>query len=345
MIGGMDIRTRRQRGCFLFIAAAALATGSGRLQAQVFDDFADLNDTANPAWTHLSGYVNSTGQTWDASTGLYRMTAVNNGVSGLGFVGSYAGPTFSNVNVSAEVVSFSGSPSGAVFGAAVRLNGLNGIGQLTGYAFAYEPFASGGTGEAVLYRFNPGVTIVDLGSQQVTLDPNKDYKFVLDIQGTQLHGQVFEIGGGMVAEKFATDAAYASGFSGFIAYSQNPLPPVDVTWDNFRAQEPELPPAILGDFDGDFDIDVADYLNLSTHLLTNVTALTIQQAYLLGDFTGDLRINGDDFVRFRTAYDEANGVGAFVAMVNALPEPSTGVLAGVACAMLIWRRRPVDRTG
>ena len=102
---------------------------------------------------------------------------------------------------------------------------------------------------------------------------------------------------------------------------------------------------LLGDFDGDSDIDIVDYLQLSTNLFTNVTALTTQQSYVLGDFTGDLRINGDDFVRFRTAYDEANGVGAFVAMVNALPEPSTGLLAGVACAMLIWRRRPLDRTG
>ena len=98
-------------------------------------------------------------------------------------------------------------------------------------------------GEVVLYRIN-GASLVDLGAQQVTLDPNKDYRFVLDIQGTQLHGQVFEIGGGMVAERFATDATHASGFSGLFAYSQNPLPPVDVTWDNFSSQVPE-PSTIL----------------------------------------------------------------------------------------------------
>jgi hypothetical protein len=131
------------------------------------------------------------------------------------------------------VTRFTGPPAGAVFGVAARLNGLNGVGQLNGYAYAYEPFAAGGTGEMVLYRINPGVSITDIGSQQVTLDPNKDYKFVLDIQGSNLHGRVFEIGGGMVAERFAVDATYASGYSGLIAYSQNPVPPVDVTWDNF----------------------------------------------------------------------------------------------------------------
>ena len=224
--------------------AVAVIGGASRLNAQVFDDFSDLNDTANPAWTHLSGYVGSTGQAWNASSGQYRMTAPNNGASGLGFIGSHAGPSMTNTHVEADLVSFIGPPAGGVIGVAARLSGANGVGALSGYAYAYEPFAAGGTGEMVLYRINPGVSITDIGSQQITLDPNKDYRFVLDISGTQLHGQVYEIGGGLVAEKTATDALYASGFAGLIAYSQNPVPPVDVTWDNFRSQVPE-PAAIV----------------------------------------------------------------------------------------------------
>ncbi len=96
----------------------------------------------------------------------------------------------------------------------------------------------------MLYRIN-GASLVDLGAQQVTLDTNKDYRFRLSVQGTQLHGQLFEIGGGMVAERFATDATHASGFSGLFAYSQTPLPPVDVTWDNFSAQVPEPATCLL----------------------------------------------------------------------------------------------------
>jgi hypothetical protein len=87
----------------------------------------------------------------------------------------------------------------------------------------------------VLYRINAGVSVTDIGSQQVTLDPAKDYRIVLDIVGSDLHGQVFEIGGGMVAERRATDTMYESGFSGLFAYSQNPIPPTDVTWDNFSS--------------------------------------------------------------------------------------------------------------
>lgn len=229
---------------FTWIVAAVVGVLPVANAAAVIDDFSDLNDTVNPTWTHLDGYAASTGQVWDASTGQYRFTAPNNGTVALGFIGSYVGPVMSNVTVSADVTSFVGPPAGAVFGVGARLNGLNGVGQLTGYAYAYEPFAAGGAGEVVLYRINPGLSITDIGSQQVTLDPRKDYTFVLDIQGSNLHGQVFEIGGGMVAQGFAVDATYASGYSGLAAYSQDPVPPVDVTWDNFMSI-PEPPTCLL----------------------------------------------------------------------------------------------------
>lgn len=227
------------------VAAFLLAAGPNTANA-VFDDFSDMNDTANPNWTHLDGLVASTGQTWDASTGQYRMTAQNNGFSNLGFVGSYTGPSFTDVQVAADIVSFLDDPQaqGAPFGIGARLDGNNAFNSLKGYAYAYEPHAAGGAGEVVLYRIN-GASLVDLGAQQVTLDPNKDYRFVLNVTGSQLHGQVFEIGGGMVAERFATDATHASGFSGLFAYSQNPIPPVDVTWDNFSAQVPEPATCLL----------------------------------------------------------------------------------------------------
>ena len=216
--------------------AALLVSRHPHARGQVSDNFSDLNDTANPAWTHLNGLVASTGQTWDASTGQYRMTAQNNGFSNLGFVGSYVGQSFADVTVSADIVSFIDDPTaqGAPFGVAARLDGNNAFTALTGDGYAYEPHAAAGLGEVVLYRIN-GASLVDLGAQQVTLDPTRDYRFVLEVQGAQLHGQVSEIGGGMVAERFATDSTYASGFPGLFAYSQNPLPPVDVTWDNFSA--------------------------------------------------------------------------------------------------------------
>jgi hypothetical protein len=239
--------------------AVLVLSGAATSYAQVMDDFSDLNDTVNPTWTHLSGYVASSGQAWDASTGQYRMTAPNNGASNFGFVGSHAGPVISDVTVKSDIVSFvdlgvppTGPIEGGVFGVAARLNGNNAIAGLTGYAYLYEPFANGGLGEMTMARIGPGVAVTDLGNpggvegvdwiRKVTLDPNKDYRFTLRANGTTLEGEVREVGGPVVAFQTNSDAAYASGFSGYVAYSQGPntgnprgIPPTDVTWDNFMS--------------------------------------------------------------------------------------------------------------
>jgi hypothetical protein len=100
---------------------------------------------------------------------------------------------------------------------------------------------------------------------------------------------------------------------------------------------PCVPPP--GDFDGDCDIDMTDYLTLTANLLTDVSVLTTAQSYLLGDMTLNRQIDGLDFVAFREAFDEFNGVGAFSAMVAEIPEPSAAALAILTFpAVLLWRR-------
>jgi hypothetical protein len=244
--------------CFLkslFFTLAALALlGTPNARAAVLDDFSDLNDTANPAWTHLSGLVASTGQTWDASTGQYRFTAPNNGFSNLGFVGSYVPQSFSDVLVKADIVSFVDGPNqGGPFAVAARLDGNNAFNSLKGYAYAYEPHADGGNGEFAIYRI-VGASLADLSPigvenvdwiRKVTLDTSKDYTMSLSIQGTLLRGEIREVGGPLVAFQEASDATYASGFSGLFGFSQNPLPTTDLTWDNFSSHVPEPATVLL----------------------------------------------------------------------------------------------------
>lgn len=302
--------SRRLIYCFS-LSVAMLAAIANEASAQVFDDFSDLNDTANPAWTHLDGLVLSDGQTWDASTGRYQLRGPTNGYTlglngDLGFVGSYVNSSFTDVKVSADFVE---PATASAFGITARIDGNNTFNELRGYGYMYEPFAAGGLGEIVLFKMT-GLQLTDLGSQQVTLDfANKDYNFSLEIIGNQLHGKVLEIGGGIVAEKTATDtiAPYTSGHSGLFAYTGSArYPYVEFTADNFRSEVPSN--AIPGDFNGD--------------TLVNGDDLAIWKAAYgqtdFGDANSDDVTDGQDFLIWQRAFTVA-APGAVT--TAAIPEP------------------------
>jgi hypothetical protein len=97
---------------------------------------------------------------------------------------------------------------------------------------------------------------------------------------------------------------------------------------------------IFGDFDDDGDVDATDYLTLVANLHTDVSSLTPAQSYPLGDMTRDLQLNGHDFLSFVKAYDDANGVAAFAAMLAAIPEPGS---FGLACVCAAWAAAPCRR--
>src|SRR4051812_5486821 len=59
------------------LAALALIIPRCANAVVISDNFSDGNDTANPTWTHMDGTINSTGRTWDASTGQYFMHSNN----------------------------------------------------------------------------------------------------------------------------------------------------------------------------------------------------------------------------------------------------------------------------
>jgi hypothetical protein len=282
------------------MAAALVVTAMGLLLSGVnsasavviTDDFTDMNDTANPTWTHLDGAVQSTGQMWDASSGQYHLTAPSNGTApgleGFGFVGSYVGTPFRDVRVTVDIVDFPNvGELGSNFAIMARNNGNNDPllqdfeNTFHAYGYEYQPGEAesnppGESGEMVLtLGWAGGVT--DIGSQKVRLDNGKDYRFVLEVIGTTLHGQVFNLtdGGILVGERFRDLAAepvfvnhdnnsttppiqhvpYTEGYSGMYAYGYVILSDANVTFDNFRTET-----LVAGDYNGNGVTDAADYV-------------------------------------------------------------------------------------
>jgi hypothetical protein len=101
----------------------------------------------------------------------------------------------------------------------------------------------------------------------------------------------------------------------------------------------ELPLAGMSadlDFDGQADID--DWLTFITNAYTDISLLSDRDAFQLGDLDLDGDNDFDDFRYFKSAYDLANGAGAFASM-GQVPEPQTLLLAGLFTVVLGPRRR------
>lgn len=301
------------------VATIGLVTG-GPVSVQavvVSDNFSDMNDTANPTWIHLDKAVNSTGQTWDASTGRYRLHAPSNAVvptapqlDGYGFVGSYVEPSFTDVRVTVDVVDFPNVGFfGSWFAVGARMNGNNdppipGVGLgFKGYAYQYESTADGGNGEMVLnILFGDGLK--DIGSQKVTLDNTKDYRVMLEVIGDVLHGQVWELDAngaivGVVAEDFRN-----------VALDAEPVGNIDHDGDDLTPQVPFEP--YTSGFSGLFGIG---------HLFFGEADFTVDnfrsETAVAGDYNRNGAADAADYVLWR------NTVGSTGPDANP-PTPYTG---------------------
>jgi hypothetical protein len=249
-------------GKLLCTAITFLAITSSNLMAATIDSCSDLNDTVNPTWTHLFSEIGSSGQTWDASTGEYRLKAPTNGANvppagQLGFVASYTGPVSTDVLVSADIVEPTGSPAAAaqgyLFGVAAHLNGSNAFTGLTGYLFAYNQSGLPGTPRIEITKLRLGAGTSVVASAPIVLDlVNKNYTLSLSSSGDTWTGSVFEVGNSTpLATAVGTDVnsggvgPFTSGFSGVFGLSGSVITgPIDVTFDNFSTAD--VPEPVTG---------------------------------------------------------------------------------------------------
>jgi hypothetical protein len=98
------------------------------------------------------------------------------------------------------------------------------------------------------------------------------------------------------------------------------------------------PIARFGDLDSDNDIDITDWGVVRGNQNKNLGGLTQTAAYFLGDMDGNLTNDGNDFIFFKNLYDQANGAGAFDAMLASVPEPSALLLI-LSAGLLLGRIR------
>lgn len=98
---------------------------------------------------------------------------------------------------------------------------------------------------------------------------------------------------------------------------------------------------MFGDLNQDGFINVVDWMQFRAGQLANMSGYSVAQALAAGDLNGDFRNDHADFVMFKSAFDGANGSGAFVAMLASVPEPGCAalVLIGVLCSGRWWARR------
>ncbi len=109
---------------------------------------------------------------------------------------------------------------------------------------------------------------------------------------------------------------------------------------DFNVNVLTTPIARFGDLDSDNDIDPADWGIVRSNQNKNLGGLTQTAAYRLGDMDGNLTNDANDFIFFKNLYDQANGAGAFDALLANVPEPSALLL--ISCAGLLFcsiRRR------
>lgn len=95
----------------------------------------------------------------------------------------------------------------------------------------------------------------------------------------------------------------------------------------------------FGDLNADGELTLLDWQAFKLGYNASLAGLSGAQAYLSSDLNGDSLHSLEDMSLFRAAYDDANGAGAFQAMIAQVPEPATLMLLAPLGITFLMRRR------
>jgi hypothetical protein len=104
-------------------------------------------------------------------------------------------------------------------------------------------------------------------------------------------------------------------------------------------------PITRSDLNGDGSINTADWAIFLANNFTSLAGLSPAVAYRRGDLDFDLDNDFNDYLVFRNDYIAANGAGAFLALTESVPEPSTMALMMVAAVGWVFRKRSARTHG
>ena len=176
-----------------------------------------------------------------------------------------------------------------------------------------------------------GTTLSGVQSVSVTSDVGAfDSAGFLDFSGSLNAGQeaVLSTGAGPWVKNVTEDMRFVLNLTGGGTRSANV---------NFVGNNGER--FALGDLTFSDGLTVDDWTVFIANAETDLAGLTVAQAYQRGDLDGDGVNSIKDFGLFQTAFDEANGPGAFQAMLASIPEPSSLLLVSLGYVFLSATRR------